>query len=71
MSIVDLSRISEHYHHKVKCKHVNKLEDLNWMIKHKWVVSIYHYDIIRTVVYYIEEEEDDDDDSTHDPAPLT
>ena len=57
--VIDLSHINDFYAHKIRCVIVNKLEDLNYMLQHKWVISVYHDTIARTVVYYIDDTNDD------------
>ena len=57
--VVDLSHINEFYARKIRCVTVHKLEDLNYMLQHKWVVSVYHDTIARTVVYYIDDTDGD------------
>ena len=57
--VVDLSPINDFYVRKIRCVTVHKLEDLNYMLQHKWVVSVYHDTIARTVVYYIDDTDGD------------
>lgn len=52
-AVVDLSQINDYYRHSIRCVRVTRLEDLNSMLKHKWVVSVYHYDKGTTIVYYV------------------
>ena len=54
-SVVDLSQINECYRRNIKCMRVKSVEDLNLMLKHKWVVSVYHHDIANMFVYYIDD----------------
>lgn len=54
-SVVDLQHINELYRHNIKCMQVKSVEDLNLMLKHKWVVSVYHHDIANMFVYYIDD----------------
>ena len=56
-NVVDLSHINEFYSQKLKCMQVKSVEDLNLMLRHKWVVSVYHHDIANMVVYYIDDTE--------------
>lgn len=49
---VDLSQI---YGLCIKCMQVKSVEDLNLMLKHKRVVSVYHHDIANMFVYYIDD----------------
>ena len=53
-NVVDLSHINEFYMQNLKCALVKSVEDLNLMLKHKWVVSVYHHDIANMFVYYID-----------------
>lgn len=53
-NVVDLSHINEFYRQNIKCMQVKSVEDLNLMLKHKWVVSVYHHDIANMFVYYID-----------------
>ena len=54
-NVVDLSHINEFYMQNLKCALVKSVEDLNLMLKHKWVVSVYHHDIANMFVYYIDD----------------
>ena len=57
--VVDLSRISECYRNKVRCVRVRSLNELNIMLEHRWVISVYHHDIGNIVVYYIDDTDGD------------
>ena len=56
-NVVDLSHINEFYKQNLKCMLVKSVEDLNRMLRHKWVVSVYHHDIANMLVYYIDDTE--------------
>ena len=58
--VIDLSHINDFYAHKIRCVIVNKLEDLNYMLQHKWVISVYHSTISDMVVYYIDDTDSND-----------
>lgn len=53
-NVVDLSHINKLYKQNIKCMQVKSVEDLNLMLKHKLVVSVYHHDIANMFVYYID-----------------
>lgn len=53
--VIDLSHINDFYRNNIRCERVTSMEQLNWMLKHKWVVSVYHDTIASTVVYYIDD----------------
>lgn len=53
--VVDLSHISECYRNKVRCVRVRSVNELNIMLEHRWVVSVWHRDISNIVVYYIDD----------------
>ena len=55
--VIDLSQINEFYRQNLKCMLVKSVEDLNLMLRHKSVVSVYHHDIANMVVYYIDDTE--------------
>ena len=50
--VVDLSQI---YGLCITCVRVTSLDDLNILLRHKSVVSVYHHDIANMVVYYIDD----------------
>lgn len=52
--VVDLSQINDYHRHSIRCERVTSIDDLNTMLKHKWVVSVYHHDISNMIVYYID-----------------
>ena len=53
-NVVDLSHINELYRQNIKCMQVKSVYDLNLMLKHKWVVPVYHHDIANMFVYYVD-----------------
>lgn len=63
--VVDLSHINDYYARRIRCAQVSQLERLNYMLEHKWVVSVYHDTIANMVVYYIDID-DGSDDIKHD-----
>lgn len=62
--VVDLSQINDFHRHNIRCVRVSNLEDLNLMLRHKWVISVYHHDISNIVVYYIDDDNTSDTDFT-------
>ena len=54
-NVVDLSHLNEFYRQNLKCMRVKSVEDLNIMLRHKSVVSVYHHDIANMLVYYIDD----------------
>lgn len=53
--VVDLSYINEFYKQNIRCVRATSLDDLNILLRHKSVVSVYHHDIANMVVYYIDD----------------
>lgn len=53
-NVVDLSHINDFYRHNIKCMQAKSVEDMNLMLKHKWVVSVYNHDIANMFVYYVD-----------------
>lgn len=60
-AVVDLLHVGKHHRNKVRCKRVTSLDGLNSMLKHEFVVSVYHYDKGSTIVYYVYYIEEEDD----------
>ena len=58
--VVDLSHINDFYAHKIRCDRVHNLENLNYLLQHKWVISVYHSTISDMVVYYIDDTNSND-----------
>ena len=54
-NVVDLSHINDFYRQNIKCMRVKSVDDLNLMLKHKCVVSVYHHDIANMFVYYMDD----------------
>lgn len=62
--VVDLSQINDFHRHNIRCVRVSNLENLNYMLQHKWVISVYHDTIASMVVYYIDDDNTSDNDFT-------
>ena len=52
--VINMSQINDCYKQNLKCMLVKSVEDLNLMLRHKSVVSVYHNDIANMFVYYID-----------------